>query len=72
MDDWTQDLQVIAATREYDWRRAQWVKIVHADGLLRGGCSEEQDIAFIRMRASDRAYEWARDDAIHNVMSNIG
>ena len=71
MNDWTKDSQVIEAGKRFDESRARWLKIAPVDGLLRTDATEDQEIAFIEMRSADRAYEWARDAAIHRVMLNL-
>jgi hypothetical protein len=71
MKDWTQDPQVIVAIRDYDVARANWLQVAPDDGLHRADASVEQDAAFARMRATDRAYLWARDSAIERAMWGI-
>jgi hypothetical protein len=65
--DWTQDLPVISAIREFDVAHARWLKVAPADGILRTSASIAQQTAFEQMRTADRAYIWARDLAIHRV-----
>jgi hypothetical protein len=70
MNDWTQDPLVMVAIREFESARDSWLQIAPDDGILRTDASLEQDVAFARMRVTDRAYVWARDNAISRVTWN--
>jgi hypothetical protein len=70
MSDWTQDPKVITAIREFESARDDWLRVAPDDGILRTDASPMQDIAFSRMRTADRAYVWARDNAIGQATWN--
>jgi hypothetical protein len=72
MSDWTQDPLVIIAIRAFESARDDWLQVAPDDGILRTDASAEQDIAFARMRATDRAYVWARDNAIGRATWDTG
>jgi hypothetical protein len=65
--DWTQELPVLAAIRDFDAAQVSWRKVGPASGILPSGADLRQRTAFARMRSADDAYVLARDAAIRRV-----
>jgi hypothetical protein len=64
MLDWLQDPDVRRASAAYDRARVEWLEACASDERGGGNLSLAQHEAFVRMRAADWSYIWARDKAI--------
>jgi hypothetical protein len=64
MTDWTQDQEVVYALKRYNLAYAAWLRVGAAGETAHLDSPPEHVAIYLRLRAADRAYECARDDAI--------
>jgi hypothetical protein len=64
MLDWMQDPDVRQARQAYELARGEWLESAASDQSGGSNSSLVQHESFVRMKAADWAYVWARDNAI--------
>jgi hypothetical protein len=65
MSKWKRDLEVVQATAAYYQAREAWLEAAGRNRHLDKSLAPEAQLAFDRMKAADRAYVLARNQAVH-------
>jgi hypothetical protein len=71
MSDWTHDPLVISAVKTFNTAHTAWMHVRPDPGIVDVAPSPEHVAIYLRMRAADRAYEMARDDAIDRSRARL-
>jgi hypothetical protein len=70
MDDWTQDPRILYAVKTYNTAYAAWLQVGVAGETARLDSPPKTVAIYLRLRAADRAYVYARDAAIAQATVN--
>jgi hypothetical protein len=71
MSDWTEDPLVISAVQTFNTAHSAWMRVRQDAGTGHVEPPPEHVAIYLRMRAADRAYEVARDDAIDRSRARL-